>query len=79
MDNSEEEIENEIEDLLLPGQKYPTPPQGNSSRAFYESLLDQKAESIMALRYCIDYGCLDAERATRGMQIIEKAKKKIKK
>ena len=31
-------------------------------RAFYESLLEQKPNSLMALKYCIENGCLDQEK-----------------
>lgn len=81
----EEEIEdennpeNEFESLLLPGQKFPTPPQGDASRAFYESLLEQKPESLMALRWCIDYGCLEHDKADKGLALLESLKKKNKK
>ena len=63
LDEEEEEKNDEDwEDLLLPGQKHPTPPIGDASRAFYESLLEQKPNSIMALKWCVEYGCLDLEK-----------------
>jgi hypothetical protein len=61
-EDNENNIEEDFENLLLPGQKFPTPPQGDASRAFYESLLEQRPNSLMALRWCIDYGCLEHER-----------------
>jgi len=63
----------------LPGQRNPTPPMGDSSRAFYESLLEQKPNSVMALKWCIDYGCLEADRAEKGIIFLEGLKKKSKK
>ncbi len=61
-EDEEEGSEEDLEDLLLPGQKHPTPPMGDASRAFYESLLEQKPNSIMALKWCIEYGCLEQQR-----------------
>ena len=61
-EDNENNLEDDLESLLLPGQKFPTPPQGDASRAFYESLLEQRPESMMALRWCIEYGCLESDR-----------------
>ncbi len=62
-ENSDEDEESNndenLEDLVFPGQKYPTPTLGEPSRAFYESLLEQNPDSLMALKWCIEYGCLD--------------------
>jgi len=58
-DEDDSEDEDNLEDLVFPGQKYPTPTLGDPTRAFYESLLEQKPNSLMALKWCIDYGCLD--------------------
>lgn len=40
------------------GQKAPCPPVGDGTRAFYESLFQEKPHSIMAIRYCIEHGVL---------------------
>ena len=77
----EEESDNEfdiLEDLVLPGQKNPTPPAGDATRAFYESLLEQKPNSLMAMKYCVEYGCLDADKAKEVNKILETNKKKSK-
>ena len=77
----EEESETEfdiLEDLVLPGQKNPTPPAGDATRAFYESLLEQKPNSLMAMKYCVEYGCLDADKAKEINKILETNKKKSK-
>ena len=60
-DNSLKDEDN-LEDFVFPGQKYPTPTQGDPTRAFYESRLEQKPDSLMALKWCIDYGCMDHAR-----------------
>ncbi len=46
---------------MIIGQKYQTPPDGDGTRAFYESLLEQKPESRMAEKYCLEYGVLSEE------------------
>ena len=74
----EDENEESYEEFILPGQKFSTPPAGDATRAFYESLLEQRPDSIMAKKYCVEYGCLDADRANEYMQELEKKKKKNK-
>jgi len=78
-EDMEEENDNNIEEdfgsLLLPGQKFPTPPQGDASRAFYESLLEQRPNSLMALRWCIEYGCLEHERVYFDFKLIYRQQK----
>lgn len=41
------------------GQKYKTPDLNNPLRKFYTSLLYQKNDSEMALKWCLEYGLLD--------------------
>ena len=82
-DNKDEDENEELEELLLPGQKYPTPLHGDACRAYYESLLEQKRNSLMALKWCIEYGCLDSERVlnfkkgSKWIIYIRKEKEKI--
>ena len=71
-----EEEEESYEDFILPGQKNSTPPAGDATRAFYESLLEQRPDSLMAKKYCVEYGCLDADRANEFIKDLEKKKKK---
>jgi hypothetical protein len=75
-DDEDAEQNDDFEELLLPGQKYPTPPQGDACRAYYESLLEQKSDSFLALKWCVEYGCLDSERAQSSLVILTKKKKK---
>ena len=72
----EEDNEESYEDFILPGQKFSTPPAGDATRAFYESLLEQRPDSLMAKKYCVEYGCLDADKANEYIKEIEKKKKK---
>ncbi|KAK1931828.1 hypothetical protein P3T76_012760 [Phytophthora citrophthora] len=41
-----------------PGQKHPTPSPGFADRVFYESLLQQRPDSYMAQKWCLEYGVL---------------------
>ncbi|SOV16436.1 conserved protein, unknown function [Plasmodium sp. gorilla clade G2] len=52
---------NEINDArkyFKEGQKIITPPNGDGTRAFYESLLEENPNSIIAIKYCIEHGIL---------------------
>lgn len=40
------------------GQIKVCPPKGDPQRAFYESLLSERKESIIAIKYCIENGVL---------------------
>ncbi|EUD65144.1 hypothetical protein C922_04430 [Plasmodium inui San Antonio 1] len=44
------------------GQKCITPPNGDGTRAFYESLLEENPNSIIAIKYCIEHGVLSGTR-----------------
>ena len=57
----------EVEDLdarryFKEGQRFVTPINGDSTRGFYESLLDEKPESHLAIRYCIENGLFSGEK-----------------
>ena len=65
IEDDENDDEENLEDLVFPGQKHPTPTLGDPTRAFYESLLEQKPDSLMALKWCIEYGCLDHARVNK--------------
>ena len=78
-ESQNEEDEESYEDFILPGQKNSTPPAGDATRAFYESLLEQRPDSIMAKKYCVEYGCLESEKANEYIKELEKQKKKKKK
>jgi hypothetical protein len=42
-------------DNLKPGQKFPTPTPGFGDRVFYETLLRQRPDSIMAQEWYVDF------------------------
>uniref|UniRef100_A0A3B0NFK5 Uncharacterized protein n=1 Tax=Theileria annulata TaxID=5874 RepID=A0A3B0NFK5_THEAN len=39
-----------------PGQRYMTPPQGDGTRGFYESLYEENPNSLIAIKFCVEYG-----------------------
>ena len=61
---------------LLPGQKHPTPTRGFGDRVFYESLLRQRPDSIMAQEWCVYHGVLDKDEAQKLYNLILKRKGK---
>lgn len=73
-DDSEDE-NRDLDDKILPGQKYPTPPKGDPVRAFYESMLKQKPDSMMALKHCLEFGCLSRHEAEIAIKRLNKIKK----
>merc|ERR1712151_165440 len=47
--------------LFKEGQKNICPPVADSTRAFYESLLEENPESKIAIKFCVEYGVLPLE------------------
>jgi hypothetical protein len=47
-------------------------------RIFYETLLEQKPNSIIAAKWCIEHGILERTRAEELLKVVERAKKKTK-
>merc|ERR1712019_291265 len=47
--------------LFKEGQRNLTPPVADSTRAFYESLLEENPESKIAIKFCVEYGVLPLE------------------
>ena len=43
--------------------------QGQGDRVFYESLYNQKPDSFMALKWCIEYGVFDEEKAKKEFAV----------
>ncbi|KAL7503540.1 hypothetical protein ACHAXN_004647 [Cyclotella atomus] len=62
------------EESLKPGQKHPTPTPGNGDRVFYETLYRQRPDSEMAQEWCIAYGVLSEEEASKVYKLIVKRK-----
>eukprot|EP00930_Biecheleria_cincta_P015315 TRINITY_DN12811_c0_g1_i1.p1 TRINITY_DN12811_c0_g1~~TRINITY_DN12811_c0_g1_i1.p1 ORF type:complete len:132 (-),score=27.17 TRINITY_DN12811_c0_g1_i1:424-819(-) len=48
--------------LFKEGQKYMCPPVADATRAFYESLLEENPESIIAIRYCVENGVMPLDK-----------------
>merc|ERR1711920_816414 len=48
--------------LFKEGQKNLTPPVADSTRAFYESLLEENPDSKIAIKFCVEYGILPLEK-----------------
>eukprot|EP00939_MAST-03C_sp_MAST-3C-sp1_P000455 g455.t1 len=59
---------------LKPGQKYPTPSPGQGTRVFYESLLKQRNDSKIALRWCTEHGVYPVYSAAVAAKMVEKMK-----
>ncbi|GMI08340.1 hypothetical protein TrLO_g6490 [Triparma laevis f. longispina] len=55
---SQQSVDDAPEMLIKPGQKFATPTPGDADRVFYESLYQQKPESVMAQNFVIEYGLL---------------------
>lgn len=56
------------------GQKFVTPIQGDATRGFYESLLEEKPDSPMAIRFCIEYGVLSGDKLKHYLKQYNKLK-----
>ena len=74
----EDEEEFDIKQTFLPGQKHIQPPIFDPTRAFYESLLNEKPESKIAQKYFLEYGLYSKEEATAIVKLLEKSKGKEK-
>ena len=61
-----------------PGQKYATPPETDSLRIFYTSLLKQRPDSDMALKWCVERGILTEKKAQAALLTKEMTKLKVK-
>jgi len=48
--------EEEEEENFMPGQRYATPEDGDSLRIFYTTLLEQRPESKLALKWILEHG-----------------------
>ncbi|GFE54540.1 high mobility group protein, putative [Babesia ovis] len=44
------------------GQKHVTPPKGDGTRGFYESLLEEHPNSVLAIVYCVEYGLFGGQK-----------------
>lgn len=59
------------------GQTKDTPPETDSMRIFYTSLLTQNPKSAMALKWCLERGLLKEKQTQEAILSLEMAKVKI--
>lgn len=45
-----------------PGQKHITPPKGDGTRGFYESLYEANPKSVIAIAYCVEHGLFGVQK-----------------
>lgn len=60
------------------GQKYETPVKTDPLRRFYESLLKQKKDSMMALKWCLERGILSTSKAEKAVLMVGMKNLKLK-
>lgn len=60
------------------GQKKETPPEDDSLRIFYTSLLKQNKNSLMALKWCLEHGLLTDKKSTYAASLLGLEKLTIK-
>lgn len=60
-----------------PWQTKPTPPETDSLRKFYMTLLNQKPDSAMAMKWCLEHGLLNEKRSFEAMMILSISKLKV--
>ncbi|KAL8270932.1 hypothetical protein Esti_005144 [Eimeria stiedai] len=51
-------LPNDARRYFKEGQKFITPPNGDGTRGFYESLFEENKNSLVALRYVVEWGVL---------------------
>merc|ERR1712087_760631 len=62
--------------LFKEGQRNLTPPVADSTRAFYESLLEENPESKIAIKFCVEYGVLPLEQHKKLLHKYNKLREK---
>ena len=58
-----------------PGQKYPSPSPGEGMRVFYESLLIQRNDSKIALKWCTEHGVYPVYEPEIAVKMLQKLAK----
>jgi len=56
------------------GQTKLTPNMGDATRGFYMSLLKEKQNSLIAIKYCVEQGCLEKEDHNKLLSLFLKLK-----
>ncbi|OII71713.1 uncharacterized protein cubi_00520 [Cryptosporidium ubiquitum] len=70
-DSEDDDVNRDIKKQFRDGQKYITPPNGDATRAFYESLYNENPYSIIALKYCVENGVLMGAKHTNAYKRLE--------
>ncbi|KAJ1604418.1 hypothetical protein OIY81_3619 [Cryptosporidium canis] len=70
-DSENEDANKDIKKQFRDGQKYITPPNGDATRAFYESLYNENPYSIIALKYCVENGVLMGAKHSNAYKRLE--------
>ncbi|KAH8581716.1 uncharacterized protein ELE39_001846 [Cryptosporidium sp. chipmunk genotype I] len=73
-DSENDDINKDIKKQFRDGQKYITPPNGDATRAFYESLYNENPYSIIALKYCVENGILMGAKHVNAYKRLEHLK-----
>ncbi|CDJ43208.1 hypothetical protein, conserved [Eimeria tenella] len=58
LEEEENLLPNDARKYFKQGQKFITPPNGDGTRGFYESLFEENRNSLVALRYLVEWGVL---------------------
>lgn len=58
LEEEENALPNDARRYFKQGQKFITPPNGDGTRGFYESLFEENRSSLVALRYVVEWGVL---------------------
>lgn len=59
------------------GQTKQTPPETDSLRCFYTTLLQQKPSSQMALKWCLEHGLLEEKKTQEAILVLGINKLKV--
>ncbi|BAM42191.1 conserved hypothetical protein [Theileria orientalis strain Shintoku] len=49
------------------GQRYMTPPPGDGTRGFYESLYEENPNSLIAIKFCVEYGIFGGSKHSEAL------------
>lgn len=60
--------------FFKPGQTKICPNMGDATRGFYESLLKEKPGSLIAIKFCVEHGCLDKDSHNKLLALYLKLK-----
>eukprot|EP01057_Protomagalhaensia_wolfi_P005467 Protomagalhaensia_wolfi_Nauph_80__5466@NODE_598_length_2230_cov_187_559562_g448_i0_p2_GENE_NODE_598_length_2230_cov_187_559562_g448_i0NODE_598_length_2230_cov_187_559562_g448_i0_p2_ORF_typecomplete_len166_score29_79_NODE_598_length_2230_cov_187_559562_g448_i014761973 len=74
-DDEDSDVEEETNrGVFKEGQRTVCPPMGDPARAFYESLIQEKPKSIIAIKWCIEHGVLMGSQLKQSLQYYKSLK-----